>query len=312
MKKLWPLLSYKEGKDTYQTLQLFTQVLGKIKLATLPWANHSWNVTLHITPSGLTTQSMPYEKLDFQMDLDFIDHELKIITSRGDVRAFKLYGLSIAQFYNDVMYALKGLGIELEIMTTPSEIENAIPFEKDEVHKTYLAIHATGFHEALLSIQDVFMVFRGEFTGKSSPIHFFWGGFDLALAFFSGRTAPQHPGKIPGLPNWVLQDAYSHELMDFGFWTGSEAFPDAAFYCYLYPEPEGYKTADLSPSEAYYNNDMGEFILPYSAVQQSANPEEMLLEFLRSTYAIGAKLANWDNELYKKDRDFKIVEVQRH
>ena len=307
MKKLWPLLSYKQGKDTYETLQLFTQVLGKIKLATLPWANHSWNVTLHITPCGLTTQHMPYEKIDFQIDLDLIDHDLKIVTSKGDVKQFKLYNLTVAQFYNQVLSALKELWIELELMTTPSEIENAIPFEKDDVHKTYLVEHATSFHEALLSIQDVFMVFRGEFTGKSSPIHFFWGGFDLALAFFSGRKAPEHPGKIPGLPNWVLQDAYSHELMDFGFWTGSEAFPEAAFYCYLYPEPEGYKTAALSPPQAYYNNDMGEFILPYAAVQQAENPEQMLMEFLRSTYSIGANLANWDKSLFENKRNFKLV-----
>jgi len=310
MKKLWPELSYKQGKDTYDTLQLFTQVLGKIKLATLPWANHSWNITLHITPSGLTTQNMPFEKTDFQMDLDFTDHKFKIVTSRGDVRQFKLQGLTVAQFYNDVLSALKDLGITPTIMTTPSEIENAIPFEKDEVHKTYEVKQAGNFHEALLSIQDVFMVFRGEFTGKSSPIHLFWGGFDLALAFFSGRAAPKHQGKIQGLPNWVLQDAYSHELMDFGFWPGSEAFPEAAFYCYLYPEPAGYKTADVLPQQAYYNNDMGEFILPYTAVQQAENPEEVLMEFLRSTYAIGAKLANWDSDLFKKYRDFKIVDTK--
>ncbi|MHA3788270.1 DUF5996 family protein [Flavobacterium hauense] len=307
MKKHWPLLSYENGKATYETLQLYSQILGKIKLATLPWANHSWNVTLHIIPSGLTTQTMPYEEFNFQIDLDIINHELKVVTSKGDVRQFKLYNLTVADFYKKTFILLKELGIALEIMTTPSEIADPIPFELDIIHARYDIGQAADFHLALLAIQDVFMKFRGEFTGKASPIHFFWGGFDLALALFSGREAPTHPGKIPGLPNWVLQDAYSHELCDFGFWTGSEAFPEAAFYCYLYPEPEGYKTTEVSPPEAYYNHDLGEFILPYSAVQNSADPDTLLLTFLRSTYGIGANLANWDENLYKIERDFKAT-----
>jgi len=303
----WPKLSYEKGKATYETLQLYAQVLGKIKLATLPWANHSWNVTLHIIPSGLTTQTMPYEGLDFQIDLDLVNHELKIVTSRGDVKQFKLYGLTVADFYNKTFSVLKELTINLEIMTTPSEIADAIPFEKDTIHATYDKEQAGNFHKALLAIQDTFMAFRGDFMGKSSPIHFFWGGFDLALAFFSGKGAPKHPGKIPGLPDWVLQDAYSHELMDFGFWTGFEGLSEAAFYCYLYPEPDGYKAGKVMPEGAYYNSDLGEFILPYSVVQQSENPEEMILMFLNSTYAIGAELAGWDKDLYKKGRDFKIT-----
>lgn len=307
MKRTWPALSYEQGKATYETLQLYAQVLGKIKLATLPWANHSWNVTLHITASGLSTQTMPYEDMDFQIDIDFIDHQLKIVTSKGGSKHFKLYGITVADFYKQTFVLLGELGIDLQIRTKPSEIMDAIPFELDTFHATYHKETAESFHQALLVIHDAFMLFRGEFTGKSSPIHFFWGGFDLALALFSGRKAPKHPGQIPGLPNWVLQDAFSHELSDFGFITGSEILPEAAFYCYLYPEPDGYKLAKASPAEAYYNTDTGQFILPYLAVQQSADPVEMLLTFLRSTYAIGAELANWDKQLYEKDRDFRVV-----
>jgi len=302
MKKNWPVLSFEKGKATYETLQLYAQILGKIKLATLPWANHSWNVTLHVVPSGLTTQTMPYEELDFQIDLDFIDHELKIVTSKGDVRHFKLYDLTVADFYKRIFEVLKELNIDLKITSMPCEISDAIPFELDTIHCTYDKEQAGKFHNALLGIYDTFILFSSDFSGKSSPVHFFWGGFDLSLSFFSGKDAPKHPGKIPGLPDWVLQDAYSHELMDFGFWPGSEAFPEAAFYCYLYPEPEGYKTAKVSPKEAYYNTDMGEFILPYDAVQKSDNPEEMILTFLRSTYVIGSDLAKWDVNLYENEK----------
>jgi len=300
MKNKWPVLSYQDGKSTYETVQLWTQILGKIKLATLPWANHSWNTTLHIVPTGLTTESMPYEDKNFQIDLDFISHELRIVTSDGETIEFDLAHLSVADFYGKIFKQLKSLDINLSIRTIPSEIENPIPFEQDDVHATYDEQEAGAFHSALLSIQNVFMEFRKDFTGKASPIHFFWGGFDLALAFFSGRKAPRHPGKIPGLPDWVLQDAYSHELSDFGFWTGNEAFPEAAFYCYLYPEPAGYKEAGVAPLDAYYNKDMGEFILPYAKVRKSEDPEKMLLDFLRSTYAIGARLANWDKDLWKE------------
>jgi len=299
IKKNWPVLSYENGKRTYETLQLWTQIAGKIKLATLPWANHSWNITLHITPYGLSTQSMPYKDIDFQIDFNFLIHKLKISTSTGQTREFDLHGLSVAAFYERIFALLESLGIELSIMTAPSEIENPIPFEMDNVHASYDENHVTAFHQALLSIQDLFMVFRCGFNGKASPIHFFWGGFDLALAFFSGRKAPKHPGKIPGLPDWVLQDAYSHELMDFGFWTGSEAFPEAAFYCYLYPEPKGYAAGKIGPSEAYYNPSLGEYILPYSAVQNADDPEQKLLEFLRSTYEVGADLAEWDSDLFE-------------
>lgn len=299
MKKNWPVLSYQLGKATYDTLQLFTQVAGKIKLATLPWTNHSWNVSLHITPQGLSTRTMPYKDMDFEINFDLIAHQLIISTSKGETRKLGLQDISVASFYEVTFEMLLQLGIELKINTMPSEIENAIPFELDELHHHYDPLQASLLHQALLSIQDVFMIHRSTFIGKSSPIHLFWGGFDVSLSFFSGRKAPHHPGRMVGMPDWVLQDAYSHEVRDAGFWAGSDTFPEAAFYCYQYPAPAGYKTTKIQPEEAYYHEQLGEFILPYADVQQAENPEEKLLAFLESTYAAGTKLAKWDPELIK-------------
>jgi hypothetical protein len=293
----WPVLSYENGKDTYNTLHMWTQIVGKIKLATLPWVNHSWHVTLHITPYGLTTDIIPFKDRSFQIDFDFIEHQLKIITSEGELRKFDLKGISVADFYKKIFEVLRDLKIDLKIKPVPVELPNPIPFEKDTVHSTYDEQQVHSFHKALLNIQDVFMQFRSEFKGKCSPIHFFWGSFDLALSFFSGRKAPKHPGGVPGLPDWVAEESYCREVSSCGFWTGNEAFAEAAFYCYLYPEPEGYKTAKVDPQETNYNTTLGEFILPYSAIQQSQKPETKLLEFLRSTYHAGADLANWDRAI---------------
>jgi hypothetical protein len=297
MQQQWPVLSYEKGKDTYDTLHLWTQIVGKIKLAILPWVNHSWHVTLHITPYGLTTQTIPYQDKSFQIDFDFMEHLLKITTSKGELRKLNLHGISVADFYKKIFELLNDLEINVKIKPIPSEIANPIPFEKDTTHAGYDDQQAAAFHKALLNIQDVFMKFRGEFKGKCSPIHFFWGGFDLALSFFSGRKAPKHPGGVPGLPDWVAEEAYCREVSSCGFWTGSDALPEPVFYCYLYPEPEGYSTTTVQPEEAYYNTTFREFILPYSAVQQSENSETKLLEFLNSTYHTGANLAKWDREI---------------
>lgn len=296
MQQQWPLLSYAKGKDTYQTLHMWTQIVGKIKLATLPWVNHSWHVTLHITTTGLTTETMPYKDQNFQIDFDFIAHQLKIITSEGGFRQFDLRGISVADFYKKIFELLHELKIDLKIKPIPSEVANPVPFDQDTIHATYNEEEVTALHKALLNIQDVMMTFRGKFKGKCSPIHFFWGGFDLALSLFSGRKAPKHPGGVPGLPDWVARDAYCREVNSFGFWTGNELLTDIIFYCYLYPEPEGYSNATIQPQEAYYHQTLREFILPYSAVQQSQNPENKLLEFLNSSYNIGADLAKWDRE----------------
>lgn len=296
MKNQWPTLSYEKGKDTYATLHMWTQIVGKINLAVAPWINHSWHITQHITPTGLSTLEMPYKNKNFQIDFDFINHKLKVITSDGEKRDFDLEGISVSDFYHKIFALLSDLNIDLKINTMPVEMGNPIPFEKDTVNATYEKTQAAALHQALLKMQNVLTHIRCNFTGKCSPVHFFWGSFDLAVSRFSGRRAPVHPGGIPYLADWVAEEAYSHEVASFGFWPGSEAFPEAAFYAYLYPEPEGYKNADVKPKEAYYHETLREFILPYSIVQQSNNPEEVLLEFLNSTYEAGATLAEWDRE----------------
>lgn len=296
MKRKWPKLSYEKGKETYDTLHMWTQIVGKIKLATLPWLNHSWHITFHITPFGLSTLNMPYENKHFQIDFDFITHQLKVNTSQGEHRAFGLQGISVADFYQKIFGVLKDLQIELKIKPVPVELENPIPFEQDTVHATYDENQVSAFHQALLYMQDCFTRFRCDFRGKCSPVHFFWGSFDLAVSRFSGRKAPKHPGGVPNLPDWVAEEAYSHEVISCGFWTGSETLPEPAFYCYLYPEPEGYKNAKVQPKEAFYHETLKEFILPYKAVQQAENPEEKLQEFLDSTYDAGVAIAKWDRE----------------
>ncbi|MEP6262798.1 MAG: DUF5996 family protein [Gillisia sp.] len=294
MEQKWPVLSYEKGKDTYDTQHMWTQILGKIKLGTLPWINHSWHVTLKITPTGLTTSTLPYRDQFFQLDLDLVNHFLIISTNKGEIRQFDLPGLSVASFYEKLFTLLKELNIDLEIYSKPVELPNPIRFEEDTLHATYEKKQATALHKALLAMQDVFIGFRCHFKGKCSDVHFFWGSFDLAVSRFSGKKAPRHPGGIPNLANWVAEEAYSHEVMSAGFWPGSEILPEAAFYCYLYPEPEGYKDAPIEPKEAYYHEELREFILPYKVVQESEDPEGKLREFLDSTYEAGARLANWD------------------
>lgn len=294
MNNQWPQLSYDEGKETYETLHMFTQVIGKIKLETLPWQNHSWHVTLKFTPSGLTTAPLPYSEGYFQIDLDFIDHNLLITTSHGELKKFPLCGISVAQFYNKLFSLLKELRINEKIYTKPVEVEDPIRFEEDTVHNTYHKDHARALHRSMLLIQEVFYCHRCGFKGKSSEVHFFWGSFDLAVSFFTGKKAPKHPGGIPNLPNWVAEEAYSHEVMSFGFWPGSAALPEAAFYSYLYPEPLGFNNALVQPKEAFYNKDLREFVLPYKAVQQASDPPAKLREFLDSAYNAGTLKGNWD------------------
>ena len=297
MEPKWPVLSYEKGKDTYDTLHMWTQILGKIKLGTLPWINHSWHVTLKITPTGLTTSTLPYRDQFFQLDLDLVNHLLIISSNKGEIRQFDLPGLSVAEFYEKLFTLLKELNIDLEIYSKPVELPNPIRFEEDTLHSTYEKEQATALHKALLAIQDVLIGFRCHFKGKSSDVQFFWGSFDLAVSRFSGRKAPKHPGGIPNLANWVAEEAYSHEVMSAGFWPGSEILPEAAFYCYLYPEPDDYKDAPIEPKEAYYHEELREFILPYKVVQESEDPEGKLREFLDSTYEVGSRLAKWDRNV---------------
>jgi len=306
MTNTWPILSYKEGKATYDTLHMWTQIVGKIKLALLPWVNHSWHITLHITPTGLTSLGIPYNDLQFQIDFNFITHKLEITTSLGEIRTFELQGISVADFYTKLFSTLHELEIDVKIKPVPVEIVDPIPFKEDTVHATYDVVQVKAFHQALMRIEKVFEKFRAEFNGKCSPIHFFWGSFDLAYSRFSGRKAPKHPGGIPNLPDRVAEEAYSHEVSSCGFWTGSEAFPEAAFYAYIYPEPQGYKEAKVEPVEAYYNTDFREFILPYTVVQQSPNSDAMVLDFLHTTFNSCSTLARWDAALPEKDAEVKL------
>jgi len=304
-REIWPELNYEEGRETYQTIHLWTQIVGKVKLAKLPWINHSWHVTLLVTPFGLTTGDMPDDEKHFQINFDFKKHQLQIITSTDESRIFSLLNLSVAGFYEKIRTSLSELGIKAKINLIPSEIENGTPFNTDERHSTYIPEVATHLHSVLLNAHEIFTRFRAGFIGKCSPVHFFWGGFDLAVSRFSGRDAPPHPGGVPNFPDWVAREAYSHEVSSCGFWPGNDAMPFAAFYSYIYPEPDGYKTASVKPTGAYYNNDFGEFILPYEIVRQSANPSEVLFDFLNSTYIAAADSANWDRARLEKQFEVK-------
>ena len=296
MKMEWPALSFSEAKDTYETLHLWTQIVGKIRMAKMPWINHSWHVTLYVTPTGLTTGNIVDDEKHFQIDFDFTQHQLQVKTSAAETRAIDLKELSVAGCYEKLLAHLHDLGISVKINTTPNELENPIPFPQDQQHKGYNPRHALDLHKALLLTHDVFTKFRAAFSGKCSPVHFFWGSFDLAVSRFSGRDAPKHPGGVPNLPDWVAQEAYSQEVCSCGFWPGNQAFPSAAFYCYIYPEPDRFKEAGIRPEKAYYHQELREFVLPYEAVQQADDPEATLLDFLNSTYEAAADLAQWNRK----------------
>jgi len=240
-------LAFEAWKDTYATLHLWTQIVGKIRLVQTPWVNHSWHVTLYVTTRGLTTSPVTYGTRTLQIDFDFIDHRLVIQTSEGTIKTLALQPRSVADFYKELLANLSDLGIDVKIHTTPNEIADAIPFENDHIHASYDAEYANRFWRVLVQVDRVFKEFRARFIGKSSPVHFFWGSFDLALTRFSGRPAPSHPGGVPNLPNWVAREAYSHEVSSCGFWPGGGPVPYPVFYAYAYPEPQGYNMAQLCP-----------------------------------------------------------------
>jgi hypothetical protein len=291
----WPELPYAAWKDTAATLQLWTQIVGKIRLTLTPWLNHSWHVTLYVSARGLTTGPMPYNGRTVQIDFDFIDHVLWVRTSDGHFRQLMLRPTSVAEFYAELMIALEELGLKIAIKTMPCELADCIRFEQDTVHASYDADAVNRFWRVLLAADRVFSRFRTGFLGKSSPVHFFWGSFDLAVTRFSGRTAPRHPGGVPHLPNAVAAEAYSHEVSSAGFWPGSPGPVDyPAFYSYAYPAPEGFAAAKVKPAAAFFSKELGEFILPYDAVRTADDPDAALLDFLQSTYDAAADLAKWD------------------
>ena len=290
----WPELPYAAWKDTCQTLHLWTQIVGKIRLARTPWLNHSWHVTLYVTARGLTTSPIPDGARTFQIDFDFVDHVLWIRTSDGHFRQVVLKPITVAEFYGEVLHALSELGIAVRINGKPSEIPDAVPFTEDRVHKSYDREYANRFWRVLSASNEVFTQFRTGFLGKASPAHFFWGSFDLAVTRFSGRRAPRHPGGVPNLPDDVAQEAYSHEVSSAGFWPGSGAIDYSAYYSYAYPAPDGFAAAPVRPAQAFFSKDLGEFILPYDAVRTASDPRAVLMDFLQSTYDAAADLGKWD------------------
>ena len=297
MPEAWPELRYAQWADTCATLHMWTQVAGKIRMARTPPVNHWWHVPLYVTSRGLGTSPIPDGARTFEIVFDFIDQRLCIFTTAGEHRQFALQPMTVADFYARVMAVLGELGIDAPINTTPSEVPDPIPFERDTVHASYDADAVSRFWHALVCMGNVFARFRGDFLGKVSPIHFFWGGFDLAVTRFSGRRAPPHPG-VPGAPLEMVREAYSHEVSSAGFWPGAPGV-DAVFYSYAYPEPPGYASAPVRPAAAFYSNELREFLLPYEAVRTSATPEEDLLEFLESTYEAAATCGDWPPDLVR-------------
>lgn len=290
----WPALPFHEWKETCATLHMWTQIVGKVRLALSPWTNHSWHVTLYLTARGLTTSPIPFGALVFEIRFDFVAHELRLLTSEGRLKVIPLTAQTVAQFYQAVTEALRDLGIEVHIGMTPNEVEDAIPFDQDNKHASYDPEYANRFWRVLLQSDRVFKEFRSDFCGKCSPVHFFWGSFDLAVTRFSGRSAPQHPGGVPHLPDAVAREAYSQEVSSLGFWPGSDAMPEPIFYSYAYPAPPGFADAKVQPAAAAFNAQLKEFVLPYEAVRQAAAPDQALLDFARSTYDAAATLGEWD------------------
>jgi hypothetical protein len=307
MNDLWPPLPFSEWKATCKTLHMWTQIVGKIRLALTPWINHSWHVTLYITGRGLTTSPMYIDGRVLEIDFDFVEHVLRIggttavssLNTKGRDSArpsinIPLAPMSVAAFYREVMAALEELGTPVKINTTPNEVDPAIPFEKNETDASYDPEFANRFWRVLLQCDRVFKEFRSDFCGKCSPVHFFWGSFDLAVTRFSGRRAPQHPGGVPHLADAVTREAYSHEVSSLGFWPGNEMMPEPIFYSYAYPAPSGFAEAKVQPSFASYNAQLKEFVLPYAQMRQAESPDAALLDFARSTYDAASTLGDWD------------------
>ncbi len=289
----WPELPFASWRDTYETLHLWTQIVGKIRLSLTPWLNHSWQVPLYVNARGLTTSPIYAGTRALELSFDFIDHVLRIETSGGGQARLALRPRSVADFYAALLAELAALDLPIAIHTLPNEIADPIPLDRDEQHASYDADAAQRCWRVLLQADRVLKLFRTGFLGKASPVHFFWGSFDLAVTRFSGRRAPLHPGGVPNLPRAVAREAYSHEVSSAGFWPGGTALPEALFYAYAYPEPPGFREAKLRPAAARYSQEFGEFVLPYTAVRSAPDPERALLDFLQSSYAAAADRAGW-------------------
>lgn len=302
----WPELPLAAWQDTAATLHLWTQIVGKVRLVQSPWVNHSWHVTLYLTSEGLTTSPIPHGRRTFEIAFDFIHHRLTLRTSDGAAGGFALEPRTVASFHAELMGQLRDLGLAVSIRRWPNEIADPLPFDEDETHRAYDPEFANRYWRALVQADRLFKDFAARFTGKTSPVHYFWGAPDLAVSRFSGRRAPQHPGGVPHLPDWVVRDAYSHEVSSCGFWAGGGPVPSAAFYSYIYPEPAGFSEA-IVDSPAYYSGELREFILPYDAVRTSTSPDETVLRFLQRTYEAGAELAAWDRKALERGEDPRVL-----
>lgn len=289
----WPELPLAAWQDTLATLHMWTQVVGKVRMVRSPWTNHSWHVTLYVTARGLTTSPIPHGERCFQIDFDFVSHELVLQCSDGQTARWALQAQSVATFYGRLMAELDRMELHTEIRCVPCEVAEAVPFDRDESHCAYDPEFANRFWRILLQSDRVFKQFRAGFEGKCSPVHFFWGAADLAVTRFSGRPAPRHPGGIPNLADWVTQEAYSQEVSSCGFWAGGGPAPYPVFYSYAYPQPAGFAETPVQPQGAFYSKELGEFLLPYDVVRQAADPDSALLAFLESTFEAAARLAHW-------------------
>ena len=296
----WPDLPFEAWRDTCETLILWMQIAGKVRIACTPRINHWWNATLDVTSRGLIAPAMPYRERTFDMLFDFADHRLRIEASDGRAAAVALDPMTVADFYAAVMQALRRLDIDVHIWTMPSEIEGAIPFEQDRTHRQSDRVYVERVWLALVQSNRVLTEFRARFIGKASPVHFFWGGLDLAVTRFSGRTAPPLKGETPNVAKWVMDEAYSHEVSSCGFWPGNGGYGRAAYYVYAYPEPAGYGDTRLKTAAGSYEKDLGQFILPYDAVRQAHDPDALLLGFLQETYEAAAELGKWDRKALER------------
>jgi hypothetical protein len=299
----WPELNWADWQDTGDTLHRWTQIVGKVRMALAPMMNHWWQVALYVTSRGLTTSPIPYGAGTFDVTFDFIDHVLRIERSDGAREVFQLKPMSVAAFHAELFARLRHLGIEVHIWTMPCEIPDAVAFEHDHAHAAYDPAYARRFWRVLLDADRVFTAFRSQFIGKASPVHFFWGSFDLAVTRFSGRPAPPHPGVAPNLANWAMREAYSHEVSSCGFWPGNGGYGRAAFYCYAYPEPVTFAGVALRTQGAFYDQQLKEFVLPYDAVRTAADPNRVLLGFLQETYVAAADGANWDRAALERPQN---------
>lgn len=306
-RETWPALPLDEWRDTRDTLQLWTQIVGKVRLALAPMVNHWWQVPLYVNARGLTTSAMPFAGGALEVTFDFLDHRLRVESSRGEARFVALEPRSVADFYREVMDALRAIGVDVRIRPRPVELPEVIPFDEDETHRSYDRDAARRFWRLLIEADRVFHEFRGRFIGKCSPVHFWWGSFDLACTRFSGRPAPPHPGGAPNCPDYVMREAYSHECISAGWWPGGGAVAEPAFYAYVYPEPPGCPEAPIRPETGGYHPELREWILSYDAVRSAPDPDAALLAFLESTYTAAARLAGWDRSALERHPVKRLV-----